>query len=121
MIRLIPWSSHIKGTLPHFVYISHNLNHVSDYHVISSCLPLGFRLKSSFSLLLFSTICMAYQHKYRILRRTRHLVQIPGFGNKSKNSQNFGRTRKSGFDNEMETFRIVLANQNTCFAVHRLR
>jgi hypothetical protein len=61
MIRFVPWSSQAKGTS---VYISHNLYHLTAYHVTSSRLSLGLRVYSS-PLLLFDPVSlfMTYQHK----------------------------------------------------------
>ncbi len=52
MVRFIPWSGKTKGALTPF-YVSHNLSNVSDYYVVSSCLPLGFQ-----SLVQFAWLCL---------------------------------------------------------------
>ena len=62
MVRFIPWSSQTKGTFPPPVYISHNLNHLSAYHVTSSRMSLGLRVYSSPLFFDPVSLLMAYQH-----------------------------------------------------------
>ncbi len=61
MVRFIPWSSQTKGTFPPPVYISHNLNHLSAYHVTSSRMSLGLRVYSSPLFFDPVSLLMAYQ------------------------------------------------------------
>ena len=61
MVRFIPWFSQTKGTFPPPVYISHNLNHLSAYHVISSRMSLGLRVYSSPLFFDPVSLLMAYQ------------------------------------------------------------
>jgi hypothetical protein len=60
--RLIPWPVKTKGTLPLF-HISHNLNHVSTYHVTFDRLSLGLRVYFSPLFLDPVSLLMAYQHQ----------------------------------------------------------
>jgi hypothetical protein len=50
MVRFIFWSSQTKGTFPPPVYISHNLNHLSAYHVTFDRLSLGLTYVSTLAL-----------------------------------------------------------------------
>ena len=62
MVRFIPWSSQTKGTFPSPVYIPHNLNHLSAYHVTFDRLSLGLRVYFSPLFLDPVSLLMAYQH-----------------------------------------------------------
>jgi hypothetical protein len=65
MVRFIPWSSQTKGTFPPpvyiYIYISHNLNHLSAYHVTFDRLSLGLRVYFSPLFLDPVSLLMAYQ------------------------------------------------------------
>ena len=67
MVRFILWSSQTKGTFPSPVYISHNLNHLSAYHVTFDRLSLSLGLRVYFSPLFLDpvSLLMAYQHVKR--------------------------------------------------------
>ena len=80
MVKFIPWSSQTKGTSLLLVYISHNLNHLSAYHVTSSRMSLGLRVYSSPLFFDPVSLLMAYQQLqswYRASALSLHL-QLSG-------------------------------------------
>ena len=71
-VRFIPWSVKTKGTLPPF-YISHNLNHVSAYHVTFDRLSLALGLRVYFSPLFLDpvSLLMAYQQCFMFYTKSK--------------------------------------------------